>query len=242
MTACNVGRRDRRPDSHQHGGTGEPADRHGQDRVERHRRVHESRHRQSGDQGPSRPAPPAAEPRRGSGEHPADRGDAGSRREALVRQRTEIDTDVDQDLPGVGLDQTRRARLTSAAATSPAAATVASIRHCRPRSIHQRRPPRTTTPRIRVPTHHGVDDPGRQGVESAEEVRHERHQGVAEQPLDDQDEEHRGGRDDHAQDVSGGTLDRLARGLAARCAWSRRRMMAHVDPQRSSVRPRRRSI
>ena len=60
--------------------------------------------------------------------------------------------------------------VTSAAATSPAAATVASIRHRRPRSVHQRTPPRTTHSQDPCPDDDNIDDPGRHGVDPSQEV------------------------------------------------------------------------
>ncbi len=62
------------------------------------------------------------------------------------------------------------------------------------------------------PDHDDVDDPLRDGVEPAQQIRREGDERVAEQPLEEDQRQHDDGRDDEPKHVGRRVLDRLQLG------------------------------
>ena len=185
----------------------EPADRPGQRRVERHRSLQEADDHEPTDEGPSGPTRAAAQPRRGRGENRGDGGDARRGHVAVARQQSEIRVHVDRVEPWGRPDR------------SPQPAEDHHGHQPGDRHAGQQPPtPMPQDPRQPAPEQHqaedarpdddDVDDPLGDRVEAAQQVRGERHQRVAEQPLDPEHDQHDHCGDDETKDVDRRTLDR----------------------------------
>jgi hypothetical protein len=102
------------------------------------------------------------------------------------------------------------------------------------------RPPKQQTddharPECACDSQGGLDDPGWQSVETAEEIRRKADKRGAEEPLDEEDGGHRDRRDRQPEDVGRGALDRLPRGRHADGA-------SYVSPAPTAAPPRRRLL
>ena len=143
-------------------------------------------------------AGPAAQPRGGGGDGSHHGGEAGGGREPSLEQRAEGIGYVDGGRPGVG---TRAVRAAARAGRATRRRHRRRTEHprCRPARTASTSPPtRTTTASTRVPATTTPDDPGRQRAQAIEQLAGEGDEGLAPQPLHDEQGEQQHRADDAA--------------------------------------------